>query len=134
MTKQVASKKQLRIFALIMGALIAFVIGFVLPKFSYWQANYYWWGSLLLLLLIGLIKPRVLIPLYDAWILLGDALARINTFITLLIVWLILFIPIGLIMKVCRYDPLKRSFDHSLKSYRVECQTELEKSSLERPF
>lgn len=134
MTEQTPSKNQLRIFGLMIMALIALIIGLVLPKFIQWNASYYEWGAVLILSLTTMVIPKNLTPLYHVWIAFGDVLARINTFITLLLVWLILFIPIGIIMKICRYDPLKKSFDPTLKSYRIERQTPLDKASLERPF
>lgn len=134
MTIQAPSKKELKTFGLIMAAFIALVLALVLPKVTQWQVGYWPWGLVLFFVLTAFLVPRFLAPIFSAWVALGSVLGRINTFIILMVVWLVMFIPIAIILKLCRYDPLKRSYDSELKSYRVLRKTPLDKSSLETPF
>lgn len=49
-------------------------------------------------------------------------------------IYVALFIPMGMMLMLCRYDPLQRHFNKAVESYRIVRELQLDKSSLENPF
>tara|TARA_B100002051_G_C16561536_1_gene547800 strand:- start:448 stop:843 length:396 start_codon:yes stop_codon:yes gene_type:complete len=111
------SKKQLREFGLLIGFLFPFIIGWLLPVI--FNHGIRLWTILvgLPLIILGLFSPNSLKYLYKKWISIGDSLAFLNSHIILGIVFISVLVPISLIMKLFKYDPLKIKKE-SLKTYR----------------
>ena len=130
----VPGTQELRSFGLIMAVFIVLIFGLFMPWVMSWNTGYIPWVLSLLFVVMALLLPAFLAPVYAAWMKIGGVLGRINTFIILLLVYILLFIPMGIILKLCRYDPLQRRFDPNQESYRVVREANLDKSSLENPF
>jgi len=77
--------------------------------------------------------PTTLKPIYRAWMALGVILGWINTRIILGVMYYLVFLPAGMIMKLMGKDPLNRKFDAKANSYRV-CKSTQPKNHVERPF
>jgi len=63
--------------------------------------------SLLLLPIVGFV-PLILRPVFKIWLKIAHALGWFNTQLLLSIVFILIFIPIGLIMRLLRKDPMNR--------------------------
>ena len=118
MKKQISNKK-LREFGLVFALFFPLLIGFLIPYiyghiFREWTL---WIG--LVFLILGLFKPNTLYFPYQFWIKLGHALGYINSKVIFGVIFYFLVTPIGLIMKIFKYDPLKIKLDHRKKSYKV---------------
>jgi len=137
---QTSSEKELRNFGLIMAVFIAFIFGIFLPWLTKWQTGYVPWILSSIFIVVAVLIPSILAPVFRFWMALGAVLGRVNAFIILLLVWIVLFIPIGMILKLFRYDPLcsqtKKCSQtkNNLKSYRIVRESALGKTSLENPF
>jgi hypothetical protein len=59
------------------------------------------------LMLLGLIAPRVLGPVNRGWMALGMLLAAIVNPIIMLLMFVVLFVPIGLAMRATKRDTLQ---------------------------
>ncbi len=81
----------------------------------------------------GLIAPESLRPVYSGWMKLGMLLSKITTTIILGVVFFVVMLPIGLLVRVFRSDPMARKFDAGATSYRVASQ-KTPKENVERPF
>ncbi len=68
-------------------------------------------------LLLALIHPLLLKPIYIIWMRLAYALGWLNTRIILLIIFYIVFTPIGLALRLFRVDLLDRKIDKNKDSY-----------------
>ena len=125
------NKNELRNFGLIVGILFPLLIGFMLPYF--WGHQFRYWTLLigLPLIIIGLIAPKNLKLIYDLWIKIGNILGFINRKIILASIFIFIVQPIALIMKIFRYDPLRRQHNVSF-SYRELRQND--KIDLEKIF
>ena len=66
---------------------------------------------------ISFIKPSFLKPIRIIFSQLARLLARIFNPIIMFIFYLFIFIPFGIVLKFCRYDPLKERVNKNLKSY-----------------
>lgn len=127
------SKKELREFGLITGGILALLFGLLLPwlfdhAFPLWP-----WIAAGILWAWALLLPASLLPLYRAWMAVGNVLGWINTRIILAFLFYALFLPAGLIMKLLGKDPMNRKIDPSLKTYRVT-HPHPEKNHVERPY
>ena len=72
------------------------------------------------LALLSFIAPAVVRPLADAWAMLGRAIGRVTTPILLVIVFVLVVVPLGLLLRIFGSDPLKLKRDPKAASYWVE--------------
>ncbi|MEA3275505.1 MAG: SxtJ family membrane protein [Pseudomonadota bacterium] len=127
-------KKALREFGLVTGGIVAVLFGLVLPwlfgaaEFPRWP-----WFVGALLATWGLSWPAGLGPVYRGWMKLGHALGWVNTRILLGILFFLLFLPAGLIMRLLGKDPMARKRDSGATSYRVASKDQ-PRDHLERPY
>jgi hypothetical protein len=79
------------------------------------------WALALGILLVGpaLMVPRVLQPAHRLWMALAEILGWINTRILLSIVFFGLITPMGLVMRRLGKDPMRRGFERTASTYRV---------------
>ena len=127
---------ELRKFGLVTGAIIILFIGGFLPW--WWHKDILSWQTVTLPLggfLIGwaLLHPASLIYFYKPWMKLAEGLGFINTRIILLIVFYLLFFPIGLLMRLTGKDPMQRQFLPGVDSYRATRENP-SKDHMEHPF
>jgi hypothetical protein len=126
-------KKHLREFGLITGAILVCLFGLFLPwlleyKFPSWPwiiAGILWAWALLL--------PATLKPVYRVWMKIGHVLGWINTRIILGIMFYIIFLPVGLILKLAGKDPMTRKLNKAQGTYRV-IHPVPPKNHVERPY
>jgi len=129
-------KKELKHFGLIMAGFISAIFGLLLPFIFGWDTGYYPWILAAIFLVLSLLNSIVLLPVYRVWTAFGKVMGWVNTRIILMLVYVVMFIPIGILMKCVRYDPMKRKMDvmQDIDSYRTKIENHAEKSSLENPF
>ncbi|HLK49252.1 MAG TPA: SxtJ family membrane protein [Bryobacteraceae bacterium] len=68
-------------------------------------------------LLLALIAPRVLHPLNIAWTALAVLLGKITGRVTMAVIFYAVFVPVSLLMRAMRKDPLLLRRDANAKSY-----------------
>jgi O-antigen/teichoic acid export membrane protein len=132
-------RRGLREFALTTGTVVAVLFGLIIPwllgrqiAFLSWPGNWPW---LLFTVLAawGLIAPMTLRPLYRLWMRFGLVMGRITSPIILGLVFYLVFMPTGLIMRLFGKDGMNRKFDKNAGSYRVQSK-KAPRENLERPF
>jgi hypothetical protein len=103
------SKNDLRIFAAIVGT------GFsILGLISWYRAGEPTpfartvWIVAAVLIATGVVVPRVLVPVYYAWVRVGHVLGWVNTRILLGTLYYGLFTPIAAFFRLRGRDPLQR--------------------------
>ena len=109
------TRQQLRSFGVLVGGVLL-----AIGAFLYWRAS----GAApivtgvgALLVLTGLVVPRVLKPVYIPWMALAVLLGFVMTRVILTVVFVVLFVPIGLIMRLVGRDPLSRKIDREADTY-----------------
>lgn len=126
-------RKQLREFGLVFAAGLVVMFGLLLP----WLAGRPWplwpWIVAAVFITLALVFPPALGPLNALWLKIGHVLGWINTRIILGIVFFVVFLPAGILMRVLHKDPMHRKFDASAASYRVPSEMSPSKQ-MERPF
>jgi hypothetical protein len=126
-------RKGLRRFGLVTGAIVAGLFGVLVPFLLSAKAPVWPWVLAGVLGAWALLAPQTLRPLYRAWMRLGLLIGRVTTPLILGLVFVGLFLPMGLVMRLAGRDPMRRRFDPSATSYRVPAHTRT-RESLERPF
>ncbi len=97
-------KRDIRVVFLIFSAI------FVVLAWRHYPSilSYAFIGVVLVLLPLVAFAPILLRPLFKLWMKLAHAVGWFNTQVLLTIVFILIFIPTGLIMKLLRKDPMKR--------------------------
>ena len=65
-------------------------------------------GVVLVILPLVAFAPTLLRPVFNLWLKIAHAIGWFNTQVLLTIVFILVFIPTGLIMRLFRKDPMKR--------------------------
>jgi len=85
--------------------------------------------------LLGALNADLLKPLYIIWMRLALVLSYINTRLILIIVFYLIFTPIGLVMKLFKIDLLDRKIEGNRQSYWKKKEgTEFRPFNYERRF
>lgn len=126
--------KGLRKFGITTGAIVVILFAIFFPWIFDAEAMPVWpWIVAGLLWLPALFIPGSLQPVYATWMRIGHAIGWVNTRIILGLVFYVLVLPMGLIMRIFGKDPMARKFDQSTASYRVKTVRE-SKDRLEKPY
>lgn len=132
-TRSEIPRKELREFGFVLAGGVALMFGLFIPWLR--ESGYPWWpwAFAAVAALIALSAPRALGPLYRGWIKVGSWLGWINSRIILGIVFYIVVLPMGLVMRLTGKDPMARSLDSHCKTYRVK-SADHPRERLEKPF
>ena len=113
-----SSPKDLRSFGLVVGG--AFLLIGVWPALRHGEPARAWaLGLAAVLIAAGLVLPWSLRYPYRAWMLLGHALAWVNTRILMTVMFYAAFTPAAMVMRLIKRDAMTRRFDPSARTYRV---------------
>ena len=126
-------KKGLRQFGFTFGGIIAGLFGLLIPWLFGLNYPYWPWIVLLVFAAWALVAPNSIDPFYKLWMRFGLLLNAVMSRIILGIVYYLVVLPTGLIIRMKGRDPMNRKFDGNLKSYRVKNEGTA-KSQMEKPF
>ncbi len=131
MFKMDNEKRDIRIVFLIFSAI------FVVFAWKYYSSilSYVLMGLTLLILPIVAFSPIILRPVFKLWLKVAHAIGWFNTQLLLSIVFILIFAPTGLVMRLLRKDPMKRKM-LAEKTYWEPYELEglKDKSRYERQF
>ena len=130
---QKVESAELRNFALIMAGMVALFFGALVPwlwslRFPAWP-----WYVAIALVAWGLLAPLSLRFPYRLWMRLGHALGWVNTRLLLGIIFYLMITPMGLVMRLFGWDPMRRRLDAAAKTYKVESRP-LSRNDMETPY
>ena len=125
--------KELRDFGLIMAGMLSLMFGLVLPWLFGYSIPYWPFIAAIGFAVVGLVKPLLLGPVNRVWLKISDVLGWINTRLVMGIIFFLLIVPIGLIMRLFTKDPLNNQWSDAEKSYRIVTKVR-NKEHLEKPF
>jgi uncharacterized membrane protein len=79
------------------------------------------WAMILAAALISfaIIYPKGLRPAYRVWMITGEMLGWLNSMLILGVVFFLLFVPFGFVMRLFRRDPMRRQKMPDAGSYRI---------------
>ena len=126
--------KGLRKFGISTGAIIVVLFAVFFPWLLDAQRMPIWpWILAGLLWAPAILIPNSLAPVYAIWMKVGHVLGWINTRIILGVLFYVLVLPMGLMMRIFSNDPMARKSDPSASSYRVK-SIDVPKDRLEKPY
>ena len=125
--------KELRDFGLIMAGMLSLMFGLVLPWLFGYSIPYWPFIAAIGFAVVGLVKPLLLGPVNRVWLKISDVLGWVNTRLVMGIIFFLLIVPIGLIMRLFTKDPLNNQWSDVEKSYRIVTKVR-NKEHLEKPF
>jgi hypothetical protein len=128
----ILDRSGLRQFGLTTGAIVAALFGIAFPYLLGMSWPIWPWVVFVVLAVWAMIAPASLKFVYRGWMQFGMILGRITTPIILTLLFLVAILPVALLMRLFRKDPMRRSFDEST-SYRVEAKQPSVKN-LEKPY
>ena len=109
------NKQDLRKYGLLMAVILGSIAAYL------WYRDHgiaaHLGGIAGVFLVAGLLVPSLLRPIYTVWMILARILAFINTHLLLAIVFYTIFVLIGAVMRLVRYDPLNRKMEPEGDSY-----------------
>ena len=124
----------LRKFGLTTGVIIVALFAFFFPwVFDIANMPMWPWIVAAVLWLPALLMPYTLQPVYKAWMKIGHAIGWVNTRIILGVLFYVLVLPMGLLMRLFGKDPMARKLDSAASSYRIKSVSEL-RDRLEKPY
>jgi len=133
MQKMDTDKASLRKYGIIMGVALLVIAGVIYLKrgsFSYPVLS-----ASLVFFLAGIFLPVILKPVYIVWMKLAYVLSWFNTRLLLLVIYLLLFTPVSLILKLFRRDLIDIRIDRTADSYwRKKEKTEFNPADYERQY
>jgi uncharacterized membrane protein len=127
--------KGLRQFGLILGCILVVVFGIILPLMWEWEIfpNLWWIATGVLVVAWALIAPDSMRGLHHGWMRVAMAIGSVVNSIILAIVFFMMITPMGIVMRMMGKDPMRRSLDGDLRSYRVISIVK-PKEHVERPY
>ena len=125
--------KGLREFGIVTGAIVAVLFGLFFPwvfdaSFPLWP-----WVFFAVFAAWGLAAPNSLSGVYRVWMRFGLLMSKVTTPLIMGAVFYLVIAPVALILRVVRWDAMRRKFDPAADSYRIGSRSPT-KESLERPF
>lgn len=133
MDKLNLDKLTLRKFAIIMSIALTIIGTFLLLRH---KQGYIWFYLIgVLFLILGIFVANLLKPIYIIWMRFAFVLAWINTRLLLMMMFYLIFTPVGLAMRLFRVDLLDRRIDKNKESYWINKEKkEFNPADYERQF
>lgn len=130
----ILDNKGLRKFGFTTGAIIVVLFALFFPWVFDMATMPIWpWIIAGALWLPALLVPGALRPVYTTWMKIGHGIGWVNTRIILGVLFYVMVLPMGLIMRLFGNDPMARKRDKSASSYRIKSVSEA-KDRLEKPY
>jgi hypothetical protein len=127
--------KGLRKFGLTTGGIVVVLFGLLLPWLRDRPLPWWPWGMAAILGLWALVAPGSLNLVYRPWMKVGLILGWINTRIILGIVFWIIILPLGILLRLVKEKKVSRmigGFEASSATYWNLCSNH--KTNMEKPF
>ena len=126
-------RQGLKSFGLVTGGVFAALFGLFFPWLLDLATPIWPFAVGGVLMALGLVAPMTLKSVYHWWMRLAIGLSKITTPIILGIVYFLMFLPTGLLMRLFGRDPMARRIERSAGSYRVQSR-KTSPENMERPF
>jgi predicted membrane protein len=127
-------RKGYRDFGLTTGAIVAGLFGLFFPFILDRPLPVWPWIIFAVLAAMALAVPMSLAPVYKYWMKFGLFMGTyIMTPLIMLIVFVAMFVPIGLLMRLFGKDAMARRLDSNANTYRLPSEARPVKN-LEKPF
>jgi len=110
-----AATNEVKKFCRIMAVACVVIGTIILARHHHGYAA--WYGIAAAFFCAGVFFPRLAAPLYYVWMRLAFVLGWINTRVILIVVFYVIFAPIGLVLRALGKDLLDRHIERNSDSY-----------------
>ena len=114
-------RRQIRQFAAIWIVFFAALGGlaWIRGQSVFWSALF---GCVAAIGLVEYFRPGFMRPIYLAWMYVAFPIGWIISHLLLLAVYYLILTPTGLVMRLFGYDPMRKHFDATAKTYWTACE------------
>ncbi|MDH3719217.1 MAG: SxtJ family membrane protein [Planctomycetota bacterium] len=113
------SRRELLWFGPLFALFVGIVGAILIYRFHVNIAAFVLWAISAVLIVIYYVIPAVRRPVYLGWMYAVMPIGWVISHVLLTGIYLLLITPIGLLMRLVGYDPMKRRFDRSAETYWV---------------
>jgi len=131
--QKTATDSELRSFGLLTGALFVAIFGLAFPALRHHRFPAWPWVIAIALAIPALVYPRSLYYVHWIWTRIGIVLGWINSRIILTLLFFVVILPMGLLMRAFGRDPISRKFEPDAETYRVPSRKRA-RETMEMPF
>lgn len=133
MNNENLTKKDLRKFGFLVGTVFIVLFGLILPYLK--DRGFIAWPYIIggCFVIPAIIYPISLKYVHALWMKTGHILGYVNTRIIAIIMFVFIFTPVGIFMRLIRRDILDKKFNEQITTYRSEVK-DYNVSHMERPF
>lgn len=131
-TDKPMSHRELRNFGLVTALMLLIFFDGLIPWIWNFKPPLWPLTVAAVLVVLALLVPGWLLPVYKVWMRFANALGWVNTRIILSLVFIVLFLPVGFVLRIFG-DPMSRKWDDSKTSYRISSQ-DPKPENMNRPF
>jgi hypothetical protein len=128
---------EMRTFGLMFGTVLATLFGILIPLFRHGLEFPLWplwpWLAAMVPALWALAHPASLRLLYVPWMKFAAVAQWVNTRIIMLLLFYLVILPIGLLLRLFGKDAMRRRFQETAASYRVEAEQH-DREHMEKPY
>ena len=128
------SIKELRWFGGLAIVFFAGAAGVIYYRTESASAAAWTFGIALVVCTIGLTVPAFMRIVYVVWMVLVFPIGLVISYLALVVVFFLVITPIGLIMKVTGYDPMRQKTNSETNTYWVQRKQEQESGRYFRQF
>lgn len=133
--------RELKTFGLLFATVLAVLFGIIIPLFRHGMAglpfadaNPLWpWVSAAVIALWAFVHAASLKWLYRPWMKFAAVAQWVNTHIIMFLLFYVMILPIGLILRLFGKDPLHKRFEKQQQSYRRASEKRAP-DHLDKPF
>ena len=112
------SAAELRKFGFMFAAFVCLLFGLLFPYLFNRSFSPIPWSIGGVVFLWALLAPGTMHVFYRYWIKFGNVLSFINTRLILGLVFYVMFMPFGLVMRGFGHDPMQRKIGQEVKTFR----------------
>ena len=111
------TKKQLLVFGCGLSVILSFICDRLFVKYGWGIGNWILISSAIGFLLTTIVNYQWLKPVYIRWMWVAQKIGHVTTTVIMIILFCLVFIPVGILLRILKKDFLNRSIDPSAVSY-----------------
>jgi hypothetical protein len=115
--KATVTRRELRQFSVLWLVFFVLLGGLIYWRSGSLRAAYWVWGIALPLGLIGIAWPAFMRPIFSLMMLVAFPIGWVVSHAMMLVIFYVVATPIGLIMRLFGYDPLRLKIDKAAQTY-----------------
>ena len=128
------SRKELQVFSLLLIVFGAIVAAILYQRLESWTPSTAVWLVSSGMGLIGLAAPPIVRPIYVVWMGLAFPIGWTISHGMMLAVFYLVLTPMGVVMRLCGRDPMRRQLDRKAQTYWLPCVRRSDLKSYFRQF